>query len=78
MDEKGLVEVIVKKLVDNPDSVQISQVGGERSTILELRVDTSDIGKVIGKNGRIVTAIRTLLHAMAKKTDKRIILEVIE
>ena len=78
MDEKGLVELIVKKLVDNPDEVQVSQVGGEKSTILELRVNSSDIGKVIGKNGRIVSAIRTLLHAMAKKTDRRIILEVIE
>ena len=78
MDEKGLVETIVRKLVDNPEEVSIQVVEGDKSTILELRVNQSDIGKVIGKNGRIVTAIRSLLYAVAKKANKRIILEVIE
>jgi len=78
MDEKGLVETIVKRLVDHPDEVAINVVEGDKSTILELRVNQSDIGKVIGKSGRTVTAIRTLLFSMGMKTDRRIILEVIE
>ncbi len=78
MDPKGLVEMLVKRLVDNPDEVKITVVEGERSTILELRVNKSDVGKVIGKGGRIVSAIRTLIFAMAKSNDKRVILEVIE
>jgi uncharacterized protein len=78
MDDKGLVETIVKKLVDNPKDVSINVVDGDKSTILELRVNQADVGKVIGKGGRIVTAIRTLLFAVSHKTDKRIILEVIE
>ena len=78
MDPKGLVEMLVKRLVDNPDEVNITVVEGERSTILELRVNKSDVGKVIGKGGRIVSAIRTLIFAMAKSGDKRVILEVIE
>ena len=79
MDPKGLVELLVKRLVDNPDEVNITVVEGERSTILELRVNKSDVGKVIGKGGRIVGAVRTLLFAMTRGgNDKRVMLEVIE
>jgi predicted RNA-binding protein YlqC (UPF0109 family) len=78
MDEKGLVETIVKRLVDNPSDVSINVVEGDKSTILELRVNPSDVGKVIGKGGRIVTAIRTLLFSVGIKSDRRVILEVIE
>ncbi len=77
-DAKGLVEMLVKRLVDNPDEVNLTEIEGERSIILELRVNKSDVGKVIGKGGRIVMAIRTLLFAMAKGSDKRVMLEVIE
>ncbi len=78
MDEKGLVETIVKRLVDNPSDVALNVVEGDKSTILELRVNPSDIGKVIGKSGRIVTAIRTLLYSVGVKTGRHVILEVIE
>ena len=61
--EKELVEYIVKSLVDVPDEVSISVVEGEKSTILELRVASEDVGKVIGKQGRIAKAIRTILSA---------------
>lgn len=78
MDEKGLVEMIARKLVDHPEEVSLTVVEGEKSNILELRVHPDDVGKVIGKNGRIVSAIRTLLHAMSKRSVKRYMLEVIE
>jgi uncharacterized protein len=78
MDEKGLVEFLAKKLVDHPDDVSIKEVDGEKSVILELHVNQADLGKVIGKGGRIVSAIRTLLYSVARKSDKRVILEVIE
>jgi predicted RNA-binding protein YlqC (UPF0109 family) len=78
MDEKGLVELIVTHLVDHPKEVSLSCIQGEKSDILELRVHPSDVGKVIGKGGRIVTAIRSLLHAMSRKAQKRVMLEVIE
>jgi len=78
MDEKSLVEYLVKSLVDNPDNVSIKVVEGEKSTILELRVLDEDIGKVIGKHGRIAKAIRTLLSAAATKSGKRVVLEILE
>ena len=60
--EKELVEFLVKSLVDNPDEVSVNMVEGEKSTILELRVASDDVGKVIGKQGRIAKAIRTLCY----------------
>lgn len=74
--ERDLVEYIVKSLVDNPDAVDIKVIEGEKSTILELRVADSDIGKVIGKNGRIARAIRTILSASSQ--SKRVILEILD
>ena len=78
MEEKSLVEFLVKALVDNPDNVNIKVVEGEKSTILELRVMEEDIGKVIGKHGRIAKAIRTILSAAATKSGKRVVLEILD
>ena len=76
--EKDLVEYIAKSLVDNPDGVSVNLIEGEKSTILELRVSPDDIGKVIGKHGRIAKAIRTVLSASATKTGKRVVLEILD
>lgn len=78
MDEKELVGFIAKSLVDNPDKVEINMVESEKSTIIELSVDDSDIGKIIGKHGRIAKAIRTILSAVSNKSNKRILLDIID
>lgn len=78
MDMKALVEVIAKSIVDNPEMVTVNGVEGENSTVLELRVSKEDIGKVIGKNGRTITAMRTILNATRAQKFKRHILEVLE
>jgi predicted RNA-binding protein YlqC (UPF0109 family) len=75
---KELVELIAKSLVDNPDKVQVSQLDGEQSSIIELKVAPEDVGKVIGKQGRNVQAIRIVLGAAGMKLKKRFILELIE
>lgn len=77
MKEKELLEFMAKALVDKPDQVEVSEVQGERSIILELKVDPSDVGKVIGKQGRIANAIRTVVKAAAVKEGKRIIVEIL-
>jgi predicted RNA-binding protein YlqC (UPF0109 family) len=76
--EKDLVEYIVKSLVDLPDQVDVNVVEGEKSTILELRVASEDVGKVIGKQGRIAKAIRTILSASATRDGKRAVLEILD
>lgn len=76
--EKDLVEYIVKSLVDVPEDVTVNMVEGEKSTILELKVATEDIGKVIGKQGRIAKAIRTILSASATKSGKHAVLEILD
>ena len=76
--EKDLVEYIAKSLVDHPNNVEVNMIEGEKSTILELKVAQEDIGKVIGKSGRIARAIRTILSAAAAKTDKRVVLEILD
>lgn len=76
--EKDLVEYIAKTLVDDPSEVQVEQIEGEKSTILELRVAADDLGKVIGKHGRIAKAIRTVLSASSTKTGKRVVLEILD
>lgn len=78
MNYKELVEYMVKSLVDNPEQVDIREVEGEKSTILELRVTKEDIGKVIGKHGRIARAIRTIINASATKSGKRVVLEILD
>jgi predicted RNA-binding protein YlqC (UPF0109 family) len=75
---KELVELIAKSLADNPDKVQVSQIDGEQSSIIELKVTPEDIGKVIGKQGRTAQAIRVILGAAGMKLKKRFILELIE
>ena len=75
---KELLEYVVKALVDNPDNVQIEEIAGERTIIYELRVGEGDLGKVIGKEGRMAKAIRTILTAASMKKGKRAQLEIIE
>ncbi|GAA0722928.1 KH domain-containing protein [Clostridium malenominatum] len=74
---KELVEIIAKSLVDNPEAVQVNEITGEQSTILELKVAPEDMGKVIGKQGRIAKAIRTVVKAAAIKENKRVVVEII-
>src|SRR5437773_12102616 len=75
---KELIEAIAKALVDNPDQVQVRPVEGEQVTVLELRVHPSDLGKVIGKQGRTARSIRTILGAAGMKLKKRFTLEILE
>ena len=76
--EKELVEYIAKSLVDDPGGVVVNMIEGEKSTIIELKVSEGDIGKVIGKHGRIAKAIRTILSASSTKTGKRVVLEILD
>ena len=76
--EKELVEFIARHLVDDPEGVAVNVIEGEKSTILELKVSDADIGKVIGKHGRIAKAVRTLLSAASTKTGKRVVLEILD
>ena len=76
--EKELVEFIVKNLVDKPEEVTFNVIAGEKSTIIELHVAQDDIGKVIGKQGRIAKAIRLILAASASKDGKRVVLEILD
>ncbi|MGB3862541.1 MAG: KH domain-containing protein [Candidatus Aminicenantaceae bacterium] len=75
---KELVEMIAKALVDNPDKVHVSQLEGEQTSILELKVAPEDLGKVIGKQGRTARAIRVILGASGMKLKRRFNLEIIE
>lgn len=75
---KDLVEAIAKALVDKPEQVQVNAVEGEQVTVLELRVDPSDLGKVIGRQGRTAKSIRTILGAAGMKLKKRLTLEILE
>ena len=76
--EKELVEFVVKSLVDAPDEVSVNVIEGEKSTILALKVAQEDVGKVIGKQGRIAKAIRTILSASATRDGKRATLEILD
>ncbi|HDH53869.1 MAG TPA: KH domain-containing protein [Nitrospirae bacterium] len=75
---KLLIEDIAKSLVDKPEDVSVSEVEGERTTVYELRVATSDLGKVIGKQGKTARAMRTILSAAGTKLGKRCVLEILE
>ena len=75
---KDLIKRIVEVLVDNPEQIEISEVEGDHITVLELRVAKEDIGKVIGKKGRNVQAIRTILSAASAKIKKHTVLEILE
>ena len=73
---KDLITAIVQALVDQPEEVSVNEIGGSHTTVLELRVAKTDIGKVIGKQGRTAQAIRIILSAAAGKTRKRYVLEI--
>ena len=75
-DMKKLVEVIAKSLVDSPDEVVVTEVEKENSVVIELKVAPADMGKVIGKQGRIAKAIRSVVKASASKEDKKVIVEI--
>lgn len=75
---KELVEAIAKALVDKPEGVQVRSVDGEQVVVLELRVDPTDLGKVIGRQGRTAKSIRTILGAAGMKLHKRFTLEILE
>ncbi len=75
---KELLEVIAKNLVDHPEDVVVTEVQGEKSLILELKVAPDDMGKVIGKQGRIAKAIRTVVKAAAVHEDKHIVVEIVQ
>lgn len=76
--ERDLVEYIAKSLVDEPSQVRVNQTEGDRSTVIELRVAQADIGKVIGKHGRIAKAIRTVLSAASTRSGQRVELDIVE
>ena len=75
---KQLVEEVAKALVDRPEEVSVKQTEGERGTVLELKVAQSDLGKVIGKQGRTARSIRSLVGAAASRSNKRYTLEILE
>ncbi len=75
---KDFVEFMAKSIVDNPEEVQVTEVAGEKTTVIELRVASEDLGKVIGKQGRTAKAIRSILGAAAAKMKKRAVLEILE
>ena len=74
---KGLLEVIAKSLVDNPDEVVVTEKETEKGLVLELKVAPSDMGKVIGKQGRIAKAIRSVVKAAASKEDKKVVVDIL-
>lgn len=75
---KELIEYIAKQLVDQPDDVSVTEITEEQTTVVELRVAQDDLGKVIGKQGRTVRAMRTILGAASTKLQKRSVLEIVE
>jgi predicted RNA-binding protein YlqC (UPF0109 family) len=75
---KDLIKYIAQALVDNPDKVEVSEIQGEQTSVMELRVAKEDLGKVIGKQGKTAKAMRTILSAASAKVHKRTVLEIIE
>jgi predicted RNA-binding protein YlqC (UPF0109 family) len=78
MPIKELVQYIAQAMVDNPGEVSVSEIEGNQTTVLELKVAKNDLGKVIGKQGRNAQAIRTILSAVSAKIKKRVVLEIVE
>lgn len=78
LSERELIEFIARSLVDEPDAVQVNVIEGEQSIILELRVGNQDVGKVIGKHGRIAKALRTVLSAATSRSGRRVVLEILD
>tara|TARA_B100000686_G_scaffold225602_1_gene232774 strand:+ start:824 stop:1129 length:306 start_codon:yes stop_codon:yes gene_type:complete len=77
-DMKELLLMIAKSLVDKPDEVEVTELKGDKTTVLELRVAKEDLGKVIGKQGKTAHAVRTILNATATKLKQRAVLQIIE
>ncbi|MEW6299168.1 MAG: KH domain-containing protein [Thermodesulfobacteriota bacterium] len=75
---KDLVLYLAKSLVNHPDEVEVKEIQGETAAILELRVAKDDLGRIIGKQGRTAKSIRTLLNAAASRTNKKVVLEIVE
>lgn len=75
---KELIKFIAESLVDNPDKIDVAEVQGEQTSVIELRVAKEDLGKVIGKQGKTAKAMRTILNAASAKVHKRVVLEIIE
>jgi len=75
---KNLIALIAKTLVDNPEEVVVTEIDGTQSSVIELKVAKGDIGKIIGKQGRTIVAIRTILSAASMKLKKRCILELLD
>ena len=75
---KEIIEKIARAIVDQPDLVSVTEIGGKHTSILELRVADTDIGKVIGKQGRTASALRTILNAVSAKYRKRTVLEIVD
>ncbi len=75
---RELVEYIAKSLVDSPDAVQVTEVKGAQTSVLELKVAKDDLGKIIGKQGRTAHALRTIVNAASTKLRQRVVLEIIE
>jgi predicted RNA-binding protein YlqC (UPF0109 family) len=78
VDMKALIELMAKSLVDNPEEVVVAELGGEKTALFKLRVAISDIGKVVGKQGNTVRAMRTIMSAAGTKLDKRFVLEILD
>ncbi len=75
---KELIEMIAKALVDNPDAVKVTEIEGEKTSVIELSVAKEDLGKIIGKQGRTARSMRTILSAASTKNNKRAVLEILE
>ena len=73
-----LVQFLAQRLVNDPDAVEVKETHGDTASVLELRVAKEDLGRVIGKQGRTVNAIRTILNAVASRTNRKVVLEIIE
>ena len=75
---KELVQYLAKSLVSNPDAVEVKEIEGETASVLELKVAKEDIGRIIGKQGRTANSIRTILNAASSRTNRKIVLEIVE
>ncbi|MFN7064976.1 MAG: KH domain-containing protein [Aquificaceae bacterium] len=75
---RDIVEITAKSLVDNPQKVNVQEIEGEKTVVIELRVDKADLGKVIGRGGRIARSLRTILASMGRRINKRVVLEILE
>jgi predicted RNA-binding protein YlqC (UPF0109 family) len=75
---KDLVQYLAKSLVNKPDAVEVKETEGDSTSVLELRVAKEDLGRIIGKQGRTAKSIRTILNAAASRTNRKVVLEIVE